>query len=293
MRATLIVNPHSGRGAAVRLAGTVAATLRAAVPGLTATVTPDAAATSRLAAQAAQRGDDVLAVLGGDGTVHLAAQAVAWTETALAVLPSGTGNDLATALGIPSDPVHAARHVADALRSGRRRRIDVGRVEGGACCATVLCTGFDAAVSARANAMRWPAGPRRYDLAVLAELAALTPRPVRVHAGDSKVDLEAILVAVGNGPSYGGGLQICPDAALDDGLLDVIAIAAVNRRRLLRVFPSLRTGTHVDEPEVTVLRAATVRIDGDPRWPVYADGEPQGTLPVTMHCEPGALTVVA
>ena len=293
MRATLIVNPHSGRGAAVRLAGTVAATLRAAVPGLTATVTPDAAATSRLAAQAAQRGDDVLAVLGGDGTVHLAAQAVAGTKTALAVLPSGTGNDLATALGIPSDPVHAARHVADALRSGRRRRIDVGRVEGGACCATVLCTGFDAAVSARANAMRWPAGPRRYDLAVLAELAGLTPRPVQVHAGDSKIDLEAILVAVGNGPSYGGGLQICPDAALDDGLLDVIAIAAVNRRRLLRVFPSLRTGAHVDEPEVTVLRAATVRIDGDPRWPVYADGEPQGTLPVTMHCEPGALTVVA
>ncbi|MGH3985632.1 MAG: diacylglycerol/lipid kinase family protein [Pseudonocardiaceae bacterium] len=293
MRATLIVNPHSGRGAAVRFAGTVAATLRAAVPGLMATVTADAAATSRLAAQAAQRGDDVLAVLGGDGTVHLAAQAVAGTETALAVLPSGTGNDLATALGIPTDPVHAARHVADALRSGQRRRIDLGRVESGTCCTTVLCTGFDAAVSARANAMRWPAGPRRYDLAVLAELATLTPRPVRVHAGDSKMDLEAILVAVGNGPSYGGGLRICPDATLDDGLLDVIAIAAVSRRRLLRVFPSLRTGAHVDEPEVTVLRAATVRIDGDPRWPVYADGEPQGTLPVTMHCEPGALTVVA
>ncbi|MCA1707542.1 MAG: acylglycerol kinase family protein, partial [Actinobacteria bacterium] len=116
MRATLIVNPHSGRGAAVRVAGTVADTLRAAVPGLTATVTADAAATSRLAAQAAQRGDDVLAVLGGDGTVHLAAQAVAGTKTALAVLPSGTGNDLATALGIPTDPVHATRHVADALR---------------------------------------------------------------------------------------------------------------------------------------------------------------------------------
>jgi diacylglycerol kinase (ATP) len=293
VRATLIVNPHSGRGAAVRVAGTVAATLRAAVPGLTATVTADAAATSRLAEQAARRGDDVLAVLGGDGTVHLAAQAVAWTETALAVLPSGTGNDLATALGIPADPVHAARHVADALRSGQRRRIDLGRVEGSAYCATVLCTGFDAAVNARANAMRWPAGPRRYDLAVLAELAALTPRPVRVHAGDRKVELEAILVAVGNGPSYGGGLRICPDATLDDGLLDVIAIAAVSRRRLLRVFPALRTGAHVDEPEVTVLQAATVRIDGDPHWPVYADGEPQGTLPVTMHCEPGALTVVA
>lgn len=275
------------------MAGSVASVLRTAVPGLVAKVTADAAATSRLAAQAVQQGDDVLAVLGGDGTAHLAAQAVAGSGTALAVLPSGTGNDLATALGIPADPVAAAEHVAEALRCGRRRRIDVGRVAGGACFTTVLCTGFDASVNARANAMRWPAGPRRYDLAVLAELAALTPRPVRVQVDDRAVELEAILVAVANGPCYGGGLRICPEATLVDGLLDVISIAAVSRRRLLRVFPSLRAGAHAREPEVTMLRGATVRIDGDPRWPVYADGEPQGTLPVTVHCAPGALTAVA
>jgi diacylglycerol kinase (ATP) len=263
------------------------------VPGLVATATADAAATGELAAQAVQRGDDLLAVLGGDGTVHLAAQAVAGTATALAVLPSGSGNDLATALELPTDAVAAAEHVAGMLRSGRRRRIDLGRVAGGACFSTVLCTGFDASVNARANAMRWPVGPRRYELAVLAELAALTPRPVRVQVDDRAVELEAILVAVGNGPCYGGGLRICPNATLADGLLDVIAIAAVSRRRLLRVFPSLRAGAHVAEPEVTMLRGATVRIDGDPGWPVYADGEPQGTLPVTVHCEPGALTVVA
>ncbi|MGH3763880.1 MAG: diacylglycerol/lipid kinase family protein [Pseudonocardiaceae bacterium] len=293
MRATLIVNPNSGRGAATRVAGSVADILRAAVPGLVATVTADAAATTRLAVQAAQRGDDVVAVLGGDGTAHLAAQAVAGTGTALAVLPSGSGNDLAAALGSPANPVEAARKVAEALRSGQRWKIDLGRVEGRASFATVLCTGFDASVNERANAMRWPAGPRRYDLAVLAELASLTPRPVRVHAGDTKVELEAILVAVGNGPCYGGGLRICPDATLDDGLLDVIVIGAVSRRRLLRVFPRLRVGGHVDEPEVTVLRAATVTIAGHPGWPVYADGEPQGSLPVTVHCEPGALTVIA
>jgi diacylglycerol kinase (ATP) len=292
VRATLIVNPNSGGGAATRVAGTVADTLRAAVPELVAMVTADAAGTSRVAAQAAQRGDDVLAVLGGDGTAHLAAQAIAGTATALAVLPSGSGNDLAVALGIPPDPVQAARHIAQALRAGQRRRIDLGRVEDGAGFTTVLCTGFDAAVTKRANSMRWPAGPRRYDLAVLAELAALTPRPVRVHAGGAEVEMEAILVAVANGSSYGGGLRICPDATLADGLLDVIVIAAVSRRRLLRVFPALRTGAHVYEPEVTVLQAATVHIDGDPGWPVYADGEPQGTLPVTVRCEAGALTVV-
>ncbi|MGA8520227.1 MAG: sphingosine kinase, partial [Pseudonocardiaceae bacterium] len=117
--------------------------------------------------------------------------------------------------------------------------------------------------------------------------------PVRVQAGGGEVELEAILVAVANGSSYGGGLQICPDATPADGLLDVIVIAAVSRRRLLRVFPALRTGAHVHEPEVTILRGESVRIDGDPGWPVYADGEPQGTLPVTVHCEPGALTIVA
>jgi diacylglycerol kinase (ATP) len=275
------------------VAGSVASALRAVVPGLVATATADAAATGELAAQAVQRGDDLLAVLGGDGTVHLAAQAVAGTATALAVLPSGSGNDLATALELPTDAVAAAEHVAGMLRSGRRRRIDLGRVAGGACFSTVLCTGFDASVNARANAMRWPVGPRRYDLAVLAELAALTPRPVRVQVDDRAVELEAILVAVGNGPCYGGGLRICPNATLADGLLDVIAIAAVSRRRLLRVFPSLRAGAHVAEPEVTMLRGATVRIDGDPGWPVYADGEPQGTLPVTVHCARGALSVVA
>jgi diacylglycerol kinase (ATP) len=293
VRATLIVNPHSGHGAATRVAGTVASMLRAAVPELVAMVTADAAATSRVAAEAMERGDDVLAVLGGDGTAHVAAQAVAGTATALAVLPTGSGNDLATALSIPADPVQAARHITQALRTGQRRRIDLGRIEGAVAFTTVLCTGFDAAVNKRANATRWPPGPRRYELAVLAEVAALTPRPVRVRTKTTEVELEAILVAVGNGSCYGGGLRICPDATLTDGLLDVIVIAAVSRRRLLKVFPALRTGGHVHEPEVTVLRAETVRIDGEPGWPVYADGEPQDTLPVTVHCEPGALTVVA
>jgi diacylglycerol kinase (ATP) len=293
VRATLIVNPHSGHGAATRVAGTVASMLRAAVPELVAMVTADAAATSRVATEAVKRGDDVLAVLGGDGTAHVAAQAVAGTATALAVLPTGSGNDLATALSIPADPVQAARHISQALRTGQRRRIDLGRIEGAVAFTTVLCTGFDAAVNKRANAMRWPPGPRRYELAVLAEVAALTPRPVRVRTKTTEVALEAILVAVGNGSCYGGGLRICPDATLTDGLLDVIVIAAVSRRRLLKVFPALRTGGHVHKPEVTVLRAATVSIDGDPGWPVYADGEPQGSLPVTVHCEPGALTVVA
>lgn len=274
------------------MAGTVAATLRDAVGSLRVEVTSDAADIRELAASAARRGDDVFAVLGGDGTAHSAVQALAGSDTALAVIPSGSGNDFAGALGIPSDPAAGARHVAVALTQRRRRRIDLGRTDRGAAVATVLCTGFDARVNARANAMRWSAGARRYELAVLAELARLTPRQVSIATSAGESALPATLVAVGNGPCYGGGLRICPGARLDDGLLDVTVVGPVSRRRLLRVFPALRTGRHVEEPEVTTLRAGSVTLRG-PAWPVYADGEPQATLPVTMHCEPGVLAVVA
>lgn len=293
MRATLIVNPHSGRGTARRVAGRVARMLRPVVGELHATVTPDAAATARAATVAVERGDDVLAVLGGDGTAHLAAQALAGSSTALAVIPAGTGNDLAAGLGVPLEPLAATEHVADAVRAGRRRRLDVGRIDGGAAYTTVLCSGFDAAVNARANALRWPRGPRRYEVAVLAELAALRPREVTVRTDSGELTAEATLVAVANSPSYGGGLRICPIADPSDGLLDVVLVAGLSRARLLRLFPLLRTGDHLDLPEVTVLRGRSVTVEGDPGWPVYADGEPQGTLPVTVHCEPGALTVVA
>lgn len=292
MRASLIVNPAAGRGTAARVAGTVAATLRDAVGSLRVDATADAAGIRELAAIAAGRGDDVLAVLGGDGTAHLAVQALAGSDTALAVIPSGSGNDFAAALGIPPDPAAGARHVAVALTQHRRRRIDLGRTDRGAAVATVLCTGFDARVNARANSMRWSTGARRYELAVMAELTRLTPQQVSITTPAGEVALQATLVAVGNGPCYGGGLRICPGARLDDGLLDVTVVGRVSRRRLLRVFPALRAGRHVDEPEVTTVRATAVTLRG-PAWPVYADGEPQGTLPVTMHCEPGALAVIA
>lgn len=294
MRASLIVNPESGRGIARRLAAPVAAELRRHIPDLRAAAGVDVAGTRDLARAAVERGDEAVIVLGGDGTANLVAPLLVGTPTALAVLPSGSGNDLAATLGTPRDPTAAARHVGQAVRGGARRTLDLGWVDGRGWFTTVLCSGLDAKVNARANAMRWPRGPRRYELAVLAELALLGPRTVRLVTGCGRdITVSAILVAVGNTPSYGGGVRMCPDAVPDDGLLDVTVIEAVTRRRFARLYPAVARGEHAGLPGAIMLRARSVRVEGDPRWPVYADGEPQGRLPVRVTCQPGALTVVA
>ncbi|RKT55906.1 diacylglycerol/lipid kinase family protein [Saccharothrix australiensis] len=284
--AALLVCPAAGKGRAARVAGTVAARLRTAVDALDLHVASSAEGTAAAARRAVDAGVDVLVVLGGDGGAHLAVQACAETPTALAVVAAGTGNDLATALGTTS-----VDDVVAGLCAGSTRSLDLGRTAGGTWFATVLCAGFDSAVNERANALRWPAGPRRYDLAVLAELASLRPARLTVETEVERLELDALLVAVGNTTSYGGGIPVCPDADAADGLFDLTVVSAAPRRTLLRVLPTLRTGRHVDHPAVRTLRAKSARLSG-PAWVAYADGERVHGLPVEVESRSGALTAV-
>lgn len=286
--AALLVCPTSGKGRAARMAGTVAASLREAVDRLDLHVGYSAADTARLARKAVADGVDVLVVLGGDGGAHLGVQACAESGTALAVVPAGTGNDLAAVLGTTG-----VADVVSRLRSGERRRLDLGLASNGTWFATVLCAGFDSAVNERANAMRWPAGPRRYDLAILAELAALRALPLVVETEHGVEEVDATLVAVGNTPNYGGGIPICPGADPADGLFDVTVVTGVSRTALVRMLPTLRTGGHVEHVAVRTLRARSVRLAGDNGWVGYADGERVDALPLTVECRPGALSVVS
>jgi diacylglycerol kinase (ATP) len=288
----LVVNPASGLGAGRRAADGVAVTLRAAVDRLDVHFATDPENTLAAAQRAVEERYDVLAVLGGDGTVHLALQPCAQSRTALAVIPAGTGNDLAICLGLPADPQHAASAVAAGLTTGHTREVDLGRIRGGRWFATVLCAGFDSMVNERANRMRWPAGPRRYDLAIFAELARLRSYPLTVETEDGRRDMQATMISVGNTASYGGGLKICRDAVMDDGMFDVTVVGRISRRRLVRIFPTVREGRHMDEPEVSTLRAREVRISGYSGWVTYADGERQGPLPMTAECVPAAIRVV-
>jgi len=290
MELGVLVSPTAGRGRARVLTDDVLAVFRAAGLRprlLTATTSREA---EKQAADAVATGAGAIVAVGGDGTVHAALQAVAGTSTPLAVVPAGTGNDLVRAVGIPSEPLAAARAAAEDLAAGTATSIDAGRTEG-RWWATVLCCGFDSAVSDRANRLRWPKGRRRYDVAVLAELARLKPIELTMVLDGESLTLPVTMVAVGNTPWYGGGMKICPSADHTDGLFDVTVVGAISRLELIRTKPRLADGTHVEHPMITVHRAARVELSS-PGVTTYADGEPLLPLPAVTECVPGALRVV-
>ena len=292
VRAVLVTCTGSVSGTAARVAGSVEDRLRDSVTRLDQVVPESAEHLTATVREAANSGADLLVVLGGDGAAHVAVQACAGSETALAVLPGGTGNDLARALGMPGEPVAGAEVVAALVREGARGRMDLGRLSDGRLFATVLCAGFDSAVNERVNRMRWPHGPRRYDLAIVAELATLRTHPMVVTTEDQRIELDATLVAIGNTSWYGGGVPICPDADSGDGLFDLTIVGRTRRADLLRILPKLRSGTHIDHPAVTTMRAREVSLAGGADVIGYADGERMRSLPIEVGCEVGALTVV-
>jgi len=254
----------------------------------------DADEALELAHKAVAEGPDALLACGGDGLVNLALQAVAGTDVPLGVLPAGTGNDVARLLGVPlGDPAAAASH----LLRWRPRPMDLARV-GERYFATVLAAGFDAVVNERANTMTWPRGQMRYNSATVAELRTFQPLryvlDLDLDLGDRSETrtLDAMLVAVGNGPSFGGGLRITEGALVDDGLLDVVLVKPMPRRELVRTYPKLFKGTHVHHPQYERLRVRRVTV-ASTGIVGYADGERFGPLPLTVECVPAAVQVLA
>lgn len=282
MRIALLVGPTSGKGRGPAEAAVFCRLVRDTVV-LGGATREEALAEARAAVAG---GLDVLVAVGGDGTVHLALQAVAGTATALAILPTGTGNDLADCLGVPT----SAGSLAEAVLAGDSTAVDAVRV-GTSWFGCILGTGFDAAVNERANRLSWPRGRRRYDLATLLELRTFRPQPVVLTLDGRRLERSVTLVALGNARSYGGGMLMCPDASPTDGLLDVVVVNPLTRRRLVALFPRLFKGTHVSDPAVEVHRAREVVLEGG-SLAVYADGEPFGRLPLTCTVVPGAVRVI-
>jgi diacylglycerol kinase (ATP) len=241
-------------------------------------------------------GASAVVAVGGDGTLHAALQAVAGTGVPLGVVPAGTGNDLAAGFGVPAAPLLAAEAAAAARRAGTSRPVDLARVRGpdGATrwYGGVLAAGFDAIVNDRANRMRWPRGDIRYDLAIFLELLRLRTRPYLVELDGDAHRFDAVLVAVGNTATYGGGIRICPDADPADGLLDVVVGADMGRLTLARLRPRAYRGTHVQHRLVTAYRAREVRLVAE-GITAYADGEPCAPLPIIVTSVPEALRILA
>lgn len=243
----------------------------------------------------AQGGIDGLIVVGGDGMVSLGVNLVAQTGVPLGIVAAGTGNDLARGLGLPYDDPAAATDALVAALAREPRVIDAGVIRHGELrtwFASVVSTGFDAVVNERANRMTRPRGPSRYTLALVRELAIFRPRTYAITIDGVRREQRAMLVSVANNASLGGGMRIVPHADLADGLLDVFIVHPLSRIGLLRVFPKVFAGEHVDHPAVEFVRAARVTIDAEDIV-AYADGERIGSLPIDVAVVPGALSVFA
>lgn len=290
---TVLTNPMSGHGNAPHAAERAVAALQRRGIDVCAIVGTDAAHARRLVDDALDRGTDALVVVGGDGVISLALQALATGDVPLGIVPAGTGNDHAREYRLPTgDPEAAADIVAD----GHTETVDLGHIldTTGAVkwFGTVMAAGFDSLVSDRTNRMRWPHGRMRYNVAMLAEISKLRLLPFRLTFDDGpEIRTDLTLAAFGNTRSYGGGMLICPGADHSDGLLDVTMITSASRTRLVRLFPTVFKGTHVDLDEVTTKRARTVHVEC-PGINAYADGDFALPLPVTVSAVPGALRLL-
>ncbi len=289
---TALTNPVSGHGAAIRAAQVAIARLHERGVQVTEIIGDDAEDARHLVAAELERGTDAVMVTGGDGVVSNALQVLAGTDVPLGIVPAGTGNDHAREFDIPTkDPAAAADVVAD----GWTQIIDLGRIRWGDAekwFGTVAATGFDSLVTDRANRMSWPHGRLRYYIAMLAELSALRLLPFRlVLDGTKEIDADITLAAFGNTRSYGGGLLICPNADPTDGLLDITMAHSASRTKLVRLFPTVMKGTHVNLDEVTTARATSIHVEC-PGINVYADGDFACALPAEISAVPAALRIL-
>ena len=284
----LLTNPTSGKGKGGRFRDAALGRLRDAGLEVRTLQGESADEALDLARGAVAEGIDALVVCGGDGMVHLGLQATARTGIPLGIIPAGTGNDVARYFDLPrKDPVAAA----DRVIAGTQRVVDLAQ-SGDRYFVTVMAAGFDAIVNERANRMTWPKGQMRYNLATLAELRVFEPLPYVLDIDGTEHRLDAMLVAIGNGPSFGGGLRITEGAVLDDGMLDVVIIKPMSKPNLIRTYPKLFKGTHTTHPQYEHHLARKVTVAA-PGIVAYADGERFGPLPLTLECAAGALTVLA
>jgi diacylglycerol kinase (ATP) len=224
----------------------------------------------------------VIAV-GGDGLLHLVLQKITPAQVPLAVIPAGTGNDFVRTLGWSIDDVDA---ILEAVLSKKPSSVDLGLVDG-EWFAAILSTGFDSIVNEKANAMSWPKGPMKYNAAIAIVLPRFKPHHYEIVLDDRTISTQAMLIAVSNGRSYGGGMLVCPQADVSDGYFDVMVLHPVSKLEFIKVFPRVFKGTHITHPAVEIVRSKSVKITADAV--AYADGERIGQLPVSAQCIPDAL----
>jgi YegS/Rv2252/BmrU family lipid kinase len=231
--------------------------------------------------------DEVPVVISGDGLIGAVGGALAGSETPLGIVPGGRGNDLARVLGIPAEPQAAAAMLA----AGRTRRIDVGEVNGKRFLG-IVSVGFDSEANRVANETQFLRGNLVYAFAALRTLVRWKPARFTVRVDDERYRFTGYSVSVANNRAFGGGMFIAPDAELDDGCFDIVAVGEVGKLKFVGNLPKVFKGTHVEEEQVSVFRARHLELTASKPFPVYADGEHLSDLPASLRVLPRALSVV-
>jgi YegS/Rv2252/BmrU family lipid kinase len=287
-RHVLLVNPASGGGRSKKLLPEVERELESQGLAYRTIETRSLEHGVEEAERAAPAGE-VPVVMSGDGLIGQIGGALANSGSPMGIVPGGRGNDLARVLRIPDDPAGAV----GVLARGDEKEIDVGVVNDKRFLCIASC-GFDSDANRIANEARLVKGNLVYAYAALRALAAWKPANFTVRLdGKGPIEFSGYSVAVGNSRAFGGGMFCTPNAELDDGLLDVMTVSHVGKWEYLRGLPKAFKGTHVDNDEVTMLRAATVEIRADRDFAVYADGEHLTDLPATLSVLDSALRVIA
>jgi len=286
----VVANPTAGDGKAGRLIGKVNAILEQLGVDHEIRVSGSPEELEQLAHAAGEQGG-IVAVLGGDGSVNLAVNGLAGTSGTLAVLPAGTGDDFAKAIDV-GKLEDATRLLADP----KTVDVDLIGVTAGVeqrRFINVAGAGFDSEVSDVAAGMRRRLGSRaHYAIATVKTLPRFVPARFHLDLDGSSIDVDAMLVVVGNSYAYGGGMKVLPQASIVDGALDICIVTAMSKAAFLRAFPKVYVGKHATHPNVMMLRGKDVKIEANRRVSVFADGEKVGSLPAVFTVMPKALPVV-
>jgi diacylglycerol kinase (ATP) len=279
------VNPTAGNGKALQISRDVNGFLESHGENFRQIIAPSGVELSRRLHEILAMSDDeikgILSV-GGDGLAHLVLQIAVPAKVPFVIIPAGTGNDFARSLGYTRNQLIA---LLKRVVTTPALPIDLGNVDS-EWFGAILSTGFDSVVNERANSLRWPTGAARYNAAIALELPKFRPISYELTVDGQSMPIEAMLIAVGNGKSYGAGMNICPGAQLNDGLFDLVILEPVSTFEFIKVFPQVYSGKHISHPQVRTVRAQKVRIEGESI--AYADGERIGPAPVSAECIAGA-----
>ena len=283
----IVINPVAGRGQGAISGAKVCSILKNEEISYEIISGTTAISTSERLRFFLERSTDIEGIIavGGDGLVHLVLQQIAGKSIPFLVIPAGTGNDFARTLGWLPNESNFERNLLTTALKEPPTYIDLGLVDS-EWFGAILSTGFDSIVNEKANSMKWPKGPMKYNVAMLQEIIKFRPRRYSITLKDQHIDTEAMLIAIGNGRSYGGGMKVCPDASLQDGLFDIMILKPISTVEFLKVFPKVYSGSHTGHYAVEFYRSSRIQIEAEAV--AYADGEKIGSLPIVAECVPEA-----